>query len=105
LLPLVPMHAAGFASQLRAVLEDPEMKALLAAVPQARRVLAPVCRMLALEPALLGVVPAASVPAGVVEKAPVVKAVRVRVKPEPFRIPFPRGVLAAARRQGFGRIR
>jgi hypothetical protein len=94
------MHAAGYASQLRFLLDDPEMKAFLAAVPQARRVLAPVCRMLALEPAVLGVV----APVVVAETVPVVKKVRVRVKPEPFRIPLPRGVLTAARREGFGKI-
>jgi hypothetical protein len=81
------------------MLEEPEMKALLAAVPQARRVLAPVCRMLALEPALLGVVP----PVVVAERVSGVK--KVRVRPEPFRTPFPRGVLSAARREGFGRLR
>jgi hypothetical protein len=93
------MHAAGFASQLRVVLEDPEMKALLASVPQARRVLAPLCRMLALEPAVLGVVAPVEV-----DGAAVVKKARVRVKPEPFRIALPRGVLSAARREGFGKI-
>jgi hypothetical protein len=53
LLPLVPCHAAGFAAQLRLQLADPEMVALLAASPQARRVLAPLCRMLGIEAALL----------------------------------------------------
>ena len=53
LLPLVPCEAAGFAAQLRLHLAEPEMVALLAACPQARRILAPVCRMLAIEPDLL----------------------------------------------------
>ncbi len=53
LLPLVPFSAAGFASQFRVVLEEPEMVGLLAASPQARRVLAPLCRMLGIEAALL----------------------------------------------------
>ena len=46
-------QVAGRASQLRAVLETPEMVALLRAVPQAARVLRPLCRMLAIEPSLL----------------------------------------------------
>ena len=46
LLPLVPQEAAGFASQLGVLLDEPEMVGLLAASAQARRVLAPLCRML-----------------------------------------------------------
>jgi hypothetical protein len=46
LLPMVPYQAAGFASQLQVVLAEPEMVALLAVAPQARRVVAPLCRML-----------------------------------------------------------
>jgi hypothetical protein len=46
-------QAAGFGCQLRAILEDPEMQALLRAVPQARRVLRPLCRMLAVEASVL----------------------------------------------------
>jgi len=53
LIPFVPYQAAGYASQLRYLLADPEMVALLAAAPQARRVLAPVCRMLGIEAELL----------------------------------------------------
>jgi hypothetical protein len=49
LLPLVPSEAACFAGQLQAVLAEPEMVALLAASPQAGRVLAPLCRMLGIE--------------------------------------------------------
>ncbi len=61
LLPLVPYQAAGFASQLQGVLAEPEMVALLAAAPQARRVMAPLCRMLgiALAPVAPGGGPAA----------------------------------------------
>lgn len=55
-------EAAGFRSQLQAVLETPEMVALLAAVPQARRVLRPLCRMLAVEVSVLR--PAMTVMAG-----------------------------------------
>jgi hypothetical protein len=53
LLPLVPCEAANFASQVRLALVEPELAALLAASPRARAVLAPLCRMLAIEPAVL----------------------------------------------------
>jgi hypothetical protein len=58
LLPLVPCEAANFASQLRHTLAEPEMVALLAASAEARRILAPVCRMLAIEKAVLTPKPA-----------------------------------------------
>jgi hypothetical protein len=45
-------QAAGFGLQLRNVLTQPDMVALLAAAPRARRVLRPLCRMLAVETAL-----------------------------------------------------
>jgi len=108
-------QAAGYGSQLRAVLGQPEMVALLMAAPQAARILRPVCRMLAVETSLLRPRPAGEVstvapevpaPGGVAPVAPVVK-VRVRrprVVVDWGRIPLPRGVLAAARRQGFGKI-
>jgi len=51
---MVPYEAAGFASQLRVVLAEPEMQGLLAASSQARRVLAPLGRMLGIERELLG---------------------------------------------------
>jgi hypothetical protein len=69
LLPLVPSEAACFAGQLGAVLAEPEMVALLRAVPQARRVLAPVCRM-------LGVAMGDASPAPQVKKVPQVKKAR-----------------------------
>ena len=53
LLALVPQEAAGFAGQVRTLLAEPEMVALLAASPQARRVLKPLCRMLGVEASLL----------------------------------------------------
>jgi len=95
-------QAAGYGCQLRHILEQPEMVALLQATPQAARILRPVCRMLAIETALLR--------PGVVAPEPVVRVVKPRVrKPRvPIdwgRIPLPRGVLSAARRQGFGRDR
>ena len=91
LLPLVPVQAAGYASQLRAVLADAEVRALLASVPQARRVLAPVCRMLGIEAEVLGPVAAG-----------VVRVKRVPERPA-ARVLVPPGVLAAVRRQGFGK--
>ncbi len=87
----VGWEAAGFGSQLRALLERPEMVAFLAACPQAVRVLTPVCRMLAIERQVLQ-------PAD----APV-RAVRVRVKPDLGRVPIPRGVMAWVRRERSGK--
>ncbi len=46
---LVP-EANGYASQLRHLLAEPEMAALLAAAPQAGRILRPLCRMLGIRP-------------------------------------------------------
>ncbi len=46
LLPLVPFEAAGRASQLRHLLAEPDMAALLDATPQMRRLLRPLCHML-----------------------------------------------------------
>jgi hypothetical protein len=66
LIRMVPYVAAGYAGQLRLALADPEMIALLAASPKARRALAPVCRMLMIEPELLApkVVEAGAAPQG-----------------------------------------
>jgi hypothetical protein len=88
-------QAAGYGSQLRAVLETQEMVALLETVPQAARVLLPLCRMLAVETSLLR-------PGGVVvvrEAVEKPKRVRTpRVKPDLGRVPIPRGIMAAVRR-------
>ena len=46
LVHLVGYQAAGRGSQLAHLLGDPEMVALVRDVPQARRILAPLCRML-----------------------------------------------------------
>lgn len=46
---MVPYEAAGYGSQLRAVLAEPEMAGLLAACPQAVRLLKPLCRALGVE--------------------------------------------------------
>jgi hypothetical protein len=68
------------------------MVALLAACPQAIRVLKPLCRALAIETAVLQ-------PGAVVA----VKAPRVRVKPDTGRVPIPRGVMAWVRRERSGK--
>ncbi len=93
-------HAAGFGSQLQHVLAAPEMAALLAASPQAGRILRPLCRALAVDVPGVSVAPCAA-KVERCEKAPRVR--KPRPKPEPFRIPLPRGVLSAARRAGFGK--
>ncbi len=89
----VGWEAAGFGCQLRAVLEAPEMVALLAACPQAVRVLRPVCRMLAIEMAVLrpGEKRAARVRA---------RRQAVPVTPDLGRVPIPRGVMGWVRRDG-----
>ena len=93
-------QAAGYGCQLRHILEQPEMVELLKASPQAARLLRPMCRMLAIETALLR--PGVPVP------EPKVRVVKPRVRKPRIpidwgRIPLPRGVLSAARRQGFGK--
>ncbi len=85
--------------QLQAVLTSPEMAALLAASPQAVRLVRPLCRALAVE--LPGVSGPGAPRARRVAAAPRVR--RPRPTLPPFRIPLPRGVLSAARRAGFGR--
>lgn len=106
----VGWQAAGFGCQLRAVLQTPEMVALLEASPQAGRMLRPICRMLAVETALLRLPPRLRVARVAVVGDVVAGAIstprkaRGRAVVEPWRIKLPRGVLAAARRQGFGRI-
>ena len=49
LLRLVP-ETVGYGGQVQHLLADPEMTALLAASPQARRILRPLCHMLAIKP-------------------------------------------------------
>ena len=101
LVKMAGWQAAGYGSQLRAVLQTPEMVALLTASPEVGRVLRPVCRMLGIETSVLR--------PGVVV-VPLVRVAMARVRkprvtlPPPWRIPLPKGVLAAARRQGFGKI-
>ncbi len=95
-------QAAGFGCQLRAVLETPEMVALLVAAPEAARVLRPLCRMLAIETSLLR--PGVAREEGAVGDgaASVEKPKRVRkprAKVDLGRVPIPRGVMAAVRRE------
>jgi hypothetical protein len=91
-------HAAGYGLRLRAVLDAPELAELLAQSAQARRVLRPLCRALAVE--LPWTVDKTTEERGAMRR----RNRKPRVKPEPFRIPLPRGVLSAARRQGFGKM-
>ena len=84
---------------MQTLLSTPEMTELLAAAPQAGRVLRPLCRALAIElPGVTG--PPRKPPS----ERPKAKR-KPRPKPEPFRIPMPRGVISAARRAGFWKIR
>jgi len=92
-------QAAGFGLQLQTVLATPEMVAMLAASPQAGRILRPLCRALAME------VPGVSEPPRKLADGGRPKRPRKpRPKPEPFKIPLPRGVLSWARREGFGKL-
>ncbi len=112
LVRLASYQAAGYGSQLRAVLQTPEMVALLVAAPQAVEILRPLCRMLAVETALLRPYAKASVKVVACtadagedgrEEGDVVVRRQSRGRPVAVdwgRIPLPRGVLAAARRQG-----
>lgn len=79
-------QAACFGTQLQTVLQTPEMATLLAASPQAVRMLRPLCRALAVELPWTRDTPRK------------VRPRKPRPKPEPFRPPLPRGVLARARR-------
>ncbi len=83
-------HAAYFTHQLHALLSTPEMAALLEAAPQAKRMLRPLCRALAVD--LPWAVTPPRTPRPRQPRAP-------RPKPEPFRIPLPRGVITWARRE------
>ena len=97
-------RASCYGGQLQTALHMPEVVELLRAAPQVARILGPVCRMLAIDPRYLqpgvfvGYVPPEA-------KAPAKKRVRKpRAKVDWGRIPLPRGMLAAARRQGFGKL-
>ena len=84
-------HAGYFHAQLQDLVNTPEMAELLAASPQAVRTLRPLCRALAVEmPGMAAATPRERMP-----RAPR----KPRPKPEPFKIPLPRGVLTWARRE------
>ncbi len=88
------------------------MVALLVAAPQAGRILRPLCRMLAVESSVLRpqrervtVVVEAEAAEGICEEGVRKRVRRVRQPVDWGRIPLPKGVLAEARRQGFGKVR
>ncbi len=91
-------HAAAYGAQVQHVLARPEMAELLEMSVQARRILRPLLRALAVR--LPWTIDKDRAERGVSRRRPR----KPRAKPEPFRIPLPRGVLAAARRQGFGKM-
>jgi len=97
-------RAAGYGAQLQAALLAPEMVELLRAAPQAARILRPLCRMLMVDLRVLepGVVLGFVAPAAA---KPVKKRVRrARESVQIGRIPWPRGVISWARREGFGKV-
>jgi len=60
LIRLLPGEAACFGGQLQALLADPAMAALLAAAPEAGRILRPLCRLLAIAPEGMLALPSAA---------------------------------------------
>jgi hypothetical protein len=58
LVGLVGWEAAGYAGQLSHWLQDPEMQKHLAATPRMAKALRPICKMLGIDPTLLGEPPA-----------------------------------------------
>ena len=95
-------QAAGFGAQLLAVLNTPEMAELLAASAQAGRILRPLCRALAVElPGIGGTSRKVATQSSTTAR----RKCRPRTALEPFHIPLPRGVIGAARREGFGKDR
>jgi hypothetical protein len=60
LIRLLPGEAASYGCQLQALLADPQMAALLAAAPEAGRILRPLCRLLAITPEGLLALPSAA---------------------------------------------
>ena len=83
-------QAAGYGSQLKAVLSTPEMVELLAVSPQAVRIMRPLCRALGMELPWVR---------GEARKIRARKPRKQRPEPEPFRYALPRGVLTWARRE------
>ena len=108
LVRMASWQAAGYGSQLRTVLETPEMVALLIAAPQAVAILRPLCRALGistsvLRPGVVAGVDLAEMDGASAPRSPV-KRKRVRRVVDWGRIPLPRGTLARARRDGFGKL-
>ena len=99
----VGWRASVYGGQLQTLLHEPEMVELLRASPQAVRILRPLCRMLAVDPRYLqpGVV-VGYVPA--VERVVKKRVRKPRAKVDWGRIPLPRGLLAKAKREGFGKV-
>jgi len=91
-------QAAGLGAQLQAVLNTQEMGELLAASAQAGRILQPLCRALAVD------LPTMPTPARRVTATRRIRTLHPKPKPEPFKIPLPRGVLSWARREGYGKL-
>ena len=83
-------QAVGYGLQLKHLLSDPEMVALLEAAPQAKRILRPLCRALAIDLPWTVTPPRPPRPR---------KPRAARPKPEAFKIPLPRGVITWARRE------
>ena len=83
-------QAVCYGLQLQHLLRDPEMVALLEAAPQAKRILRPLLRALAVDLPWTVTPPRPPKPR---------KPRQPRPKPEPFRIPLPRGVVTWARRE------
>ena len=71
-------ETAAYSGQVETLLADPEMAALLAASPQARRILRPLCHMLAIRPG-----PALSIPRR--RKPPAPPAAAIAAAPDPSR--------------------
>ena len=83
-------QAAGYGCQLQHLLAEPEMAAMLEAAPQARRMLRPMLRALAVELPWMVTPPRPPRPR---------KPRKARPKPEPYKIPLPRGVITWVRRE------
>ena len=108
LVRMVGWEAGGYGGQVRHLLEQPDMVALLRASPQAALILGPVCRMLGIPSRVLRPLPEGVVPPVPVAAPLVLKEKKKRTRPAPIdwgRIPLPRGVLTAARRAGFKPVR
>jgi hypothetical protein len=94
LVARVGYTAAAYGSQLQHALTDPEFADFLATVPQAGRILRPLCRMLGVElPAPLRREPR---PRPARPKPP------PKPQPIPFRVPLPKGLGLSRRKRYFG---